>query len=67
MALFTYLIAFGHFTSELLIFGTATINPGVISPCIVASKCQVQTEILDMRNTDRPHRSIFTNLDVPTI
>ncbi|KAJ7284926.1 hypothetical protein C8J57DRAFT_704116 [Mycena rebaudengoi] len=35
--LFTYLIAFGHFSSELLIFRSATINPGVLSPVIVAS------------------------------
>jgi Erg28 like protein len=38
MTLFTFLIAFGHFTSELLIFRTATINFGVLSPCIVASE-----------------------------
>ncbi|KAI5122926.1 hypothetical protein M0805_007604 [Coniferiporia weirii] len=37
MALFTYLIAFGHFSSELFIFRTAKINPGVISPVIVAT------------------------------
>ncbi|KAJ7707773.1 hypothetical protein B0H17DRAFT_1156297 [Mycena rosella] len=37
MALFTYLIAFGHFASELLIFRTATPNPGVISPVIVST------------------------------
>ncbi|KIM84905.1 hypothetical protein PILCRDRAFT_96625 [Piloderma croceum F 1598] len=37
MTLFTFLIAFGHFTSELLIFRTATINPAVLSPCIVAT------------------------------
>lgn len=37
MALFTYLIAFGHFSSELLIFRTAGLNPGTISPCIVST------------------------------
>ncbi|EAU85485.1 hypothetical protein CC1G_06386 [Coprinopsis cinerea okayama7 len=37
MAFFTYLIAFGHFSSELLIFRTASINPGVISPVIVST------------------------------
>ncbi|KAJ7475794.1 hypothetical protein FB451DRAFT_257070 [Mycena latifolia] len=37
MALFSYLIAFGHFASELLIFRTATPNPGVISPVIVST------------------------------
>jgi Erg28 like protein len=38
MAFFTYLIAFAHFSSELLIFKTASINPGVMSPVIVSSK-----------------------------
>ena len=38
MTLFTFLIAFGHFTFELLIFRTATINFGVLSPCIVSSE-----------------------------
>ncbi|KAH8117933.1 Erg28 like protein-domain-containing protein [Phellopilus nigrolimitatus] len=38
MTLFTYLLAFGHFSSELLIFRTARVNPGVISPVIVASE-----------------------------
>ncbi|KAF7312321.1 Erg28-like protein [Mycena indigotica] len=37
MTLFTYLIAFGHFASELLIFKTATPNLGVISPVIVST------------------------------
>ncbi|KAJ7650348.1 hypothetical protein FB45DRAFT_887653 [Roridomyces roridus] len=37
MALFTYLIAFAHFASELLIFRTAAPNPGVIAPVIVST------------------------------
>ncbi|KAL9714151.1 ergosterol biosynthesis protein [Leucoagaricus gongylophorus] len=37
MALFTYLIAFGHFSTELFIFGTARINPGVLSPVFVST------------------------------
>ncbi|KAG8216360.1 hypothetical protein J3R82DRAFT_6441 [Butyriboletus roseoflavus] len=37
MALFTYLIAFGHFTSELFIFRTAKFNVPVLSPMIVSS------------------------------
>ncbi|KAK0485160.1 Erg28 like protein-domain-containing protein [Armillaria novae-zelandiae] len=37
LTLFTYLIAFGHFSSELLIFRTATVNPGLISPVIVST------------------------------
>ena len=38
MAFFTYLIAFGHFSSELLIYRSAKVNPGVISPVIVSSE-----------------------------
>ncbi|KXN91730.1 Ergosterol biosynthetic protein 28 [Leucoagaricus sp. SymC.cos] len=37
MALFTYLIAFGHFSTELFIFRTARINVGVLSPVIVST------------------------------
>ncbi|KIK80819.1 hypothetical protein PAXRUDRAFT_833318 [Paxillus rubicundulus Ve08.2h10] len=37
MALFTYLIAFGHFSSELLIFRTCKINMPVLSPIIVST------------------------------
>ncbi|KAF8841774.1 Erg28-like protein [Paxillus ammoniavirescens] len=37
MALFTYLIAFGHFTSELFIFRTCKINVPVLSPVIVST------------------------------
>ncbi|KAF9236749.1 Erg28 like protein-domain-containing protein [Melanogaster broomeanus] len=37
MALFTYLIAFGHFTSELFIFRTAKINVPVLSPVVVST------------------------------
>lgn len=39
MAMLSYLIAFGHFSSELLIFRSCKINPGVLSPVIVSSKC----------------------------
>jgi hypothetical protein len=38
MALFTYLIAFGHFSSEILIFRTAKLPGPVLNPVIVASK-----------------------------
>ncbi|KAI0064757.1 Erg28-like protein [Artomyces pyxidatus] len=37
MALMTYLIAFAHFSSELLIYRTAKLSVAVISPVIVAS------------------------------
>jgi hypothetical protein len=37
MALLTYLFAFAHFSSEILIFRTARISLPVLSPVIVAS------------------------------
>ncbi|KAI6006522.1 Erg28 like protein-domain-containing protein [Pisolithus orientalis] len=37
MALFTYLIAFGHFSSEILIFRTARLNSAALSPVIVST------------------------------
>ncbi|OBZ72126.1 Ergosterol biosynthetic protein 28 [Grifola frondosa] len=37
MALFSYLFAFAHFGSELLIFRTAKLNIAVMSPVVVAS------------------------------
>lgn len=36
MALLTYLIAFGHFTSELLIYRSANLNAAVLSPVLVS-------------------------------
>ena len=38
MTLFTYLLAFGHFSSELLIFRTTKLGAPVLSPVIVSSK-----------------------------
>ncbi|KAG6331464.1 hypothetical protein ID866_7623 [Astraeus odoratus] len=37
IVLFTYLIAFGHFSSEILIFRTARLDSAVISPVIVST------------------------------
>ena len=37
MALLTYLFAFAHFSSEILIFRTAKISIPVVTPVIVAS------------------------------
>jgi len=37
IALITYLIAFGHFSSELFIFRTARLNLPLLSPVIVSS------------------------------
>lgn len=38
MALLTYLIAFGHFGSEWLIFRSAKVGPGLLSPVLVSCK-----------------------------
>ncbi|RDB25938.1 Ergosterol biosynthetic protein 28 [Hypsizygus marmoreus] len=37
MAMFTYLIAFGHFSSEWFIFRTATPSAGLLAPVIVST------------------------------
>jgi hypothetical protein len=39
MALLTYLFAFAHFSSEILIFRTARISIPVLTPVMVASAC----------------------------
>ena len=38
IALFTYLFAFAHFGSELLIFRTASFGFGALSPVVVSSE-----------------------------
>ena len=38
MTLLSFLIAFGHFASEILIFRTAKLAPPVLSPVIVSSE-----------------------------
>ena len=38
LTLFTYLFAFAHFGSELLIFRTASFGPGSLSPVVVSSE-----------------------------
>lgn len=40
MALLTYLFAFAHFSSEILIFRTARLSIPVLSPVIVSSAYQ---------------------------
>ncbi|KAH0585421.1 hypothetical protein H2248_008662 [Termitomyces sp. 'cryptogamus'] len=37
MAMLTYLIAFGHFSSEWLIYRSASMNLGLLSPVIVST------------------------------
>ncbi|TRM65035.1 Erg28 like protein-domain-containing protein [Schizophyllum amplum] len=37
MTLFTYLLAFAHFSLELLVFRSAKPNPGVMSPVVVST------------------------------
>lgn len=41
LTLFTYLFAFAHFGSELLIFRTASFGPGALSPVIVSSESTI--------------------------
>ncbi|CUA76088.1 Ergosterol biosynthetic protein 28 [Schizosaccharomyces pombe 972h-] [Rhizoctonia solani] len=36
LTMWTYVLAFGHFTSEFLIYRTAGLGPGLLSPVIVA-------------------------------
>ncbi|KAF8625566.1 hypothetical protein AX15_005329 [Amanita polypyramis BW_CC] len=37
MAMLTYLIAFGHFFSELLVFRTANLGAGLLGPVVVST------------------------------
>lgn len=65
MALLTYLIAFGHFTSEICFFRTAKINLPVLSPVIVSSTCPL---LVFFHYTYSPaHDSCITDLDVETV
>ena len=38
IALFSYLLAFGHFTSEFLIFGSVKLSAGSLSTFVVSSE-----------------------------
>lgn len=51
ITLMTYLLAFGHFSSELIIFRTASLNPGVISPVIVSSEHIPEKTVLHQGNS----------------
>ena len=46
MALLTYLFAFAHFSSEILIFRTAKISIPVLSPVFVASTYHYFVKVL---------------------
>jgi len=73
MALFTYLIAFGHFFSELFIYKTAGLSFGTISPVIVSSA--LHSLFLTSRGHERLTRrvafpysfSYLYDLDVPAV
>lgn len=40
LAIISYVLALGHFVLEFVVFRTAGLGPGLISPFIVASKLQ---------------------------
>jgi len=63
MALLSYLIAFGHFTSEICIFRTAKINLPVLSPVIVSSTYFLNCSFEKLIGT----HSYITYLDVKTV
>lgn len=65
MALFSYLIAFGHFTSELFIFRTTAVNVAVLSPMIVASKSIPR--VLCSSHSYSFHKSHVDDLDVQAV
>lgn len=65
MALLTYLIAFGHFTSEICFFRTAKINLPVLSPVIVSSMFHLLMFFYYTYSL-APH-SCITDLDVETV
>ena len=45
ISLLSFLIVFGHFTSEILVFRTAAINGPAMSPLIVGSECSSYTAV----------------------
>jgi len=54
LTLFTYLFAFAHFTSELLIFRTASFGPGALSPVLVSSESAIMdSAIRNIKSSDR--------------
>jgi hypothetical protein len=57
MALLTYLFAFAHFSSEILIFRTAKISIPILSPVVVASAyhfCQSLRDLMTVLSHDPP-------------
>lgn len=46
ITLWTFLLALGHFLSELFVYGTAAPTIGVLAPLMVASKHPVTLELL---------------------
>lgn len=62
MALLTYLFAFAHFSSEILIFRTARINIPVMTPVIVASAYRFIVKLWRDLMTP-PFNSYLTRMD----
>ena len=45
ITLWTFLLALGHFLSELFVYGTAAPTIGVLAPLMVASKCATALDL----------------------
>lgn len=63
ITLWTFLLALGHFLSELFVFGTAAPTVGVLAPLMVASKHQATLDPLRGRRppaavTPDPHPAV---------
>lgn len=63
MTLLSFLIAFGHFTSEILIFGTAKISAPVLSPVIVSSTLLLIVSVLALITSPCAFPSFVALLD----
>lgn len=53
LAIISYILAFGHFASEALVFKTAGPGPGLFSPIIVASESVHPCTVAPLNRTRR--------------
>ena len=60
--MWTFVIALAHFTSEVLVFKTAKLSPGIISPLIVACQSYIQKARSEtFKLTDNPSSTLNTS------